>query len=168
MKRTFSLTLIVAGMLIVFSALVWFSFDGVIRNPASVSLPDHLAGLPLTDQITGSQVASNFAMLHGKQFPLTSGAVGIYGNGQATFWVAGTPLKMMAARMVTDMQKKIAEGRSPFTPTGEFTENGRIVYLLEGMGQKHFYFQSGNLVIWLAADAGIADAALQQLQEFYP
>jgi hypothetical protein len=36
------------------------------------------------------------------------------------------------------------------------------------MGQKHYYFQSENLVIWLAAEADIADTAIQKLQEFYP
>jgi len=30
------------------------------------------------------------------------------------------------------------------------------------------FLLSGNLVIWLAADADIADAALQQLKEIHP
>ena len=82
--------------------------------------------------------------------------------------MAGTLLKAMAAEMVTGMRDKIAEGRSPFTPTGEFSNNGRTIYSLEGMGQKHYYFQSKNLVIWLAIEANLADTALQQLQEYYP
>jgi hypothetical protein len=36
------------------------------------------------------------------------------------------------------------------------------------MGQKHFYFQSGDLLIWLAADQEIAEQAISQVLEFYP
>ena len=41
-------------------------------------------------------------------------------------------------------------------------------YALDGMGQKHFYFQSKNLIIWLAAEPSIADEALKQILEDYP
>lgn len=156
------------GTLFVVAALGWAYFEKTIGNPAPLALPEQLAGLPLSSQMTGPQAVADFSNLHGKQFPLTSGAVGIYGDHQATLWVAGAPLNLMAARMVTAMRDKIAEGNSPFTPRGEYQDNQRTIYILEGMGQKHFYFQSQNLVIWLAADADIADAALQQLKEIYP
>lgn len=44
----------------------------------------------------------------------------------------------------------------------------RVVYVLEGMGQKHYYSQAKNLVIWLAVEPGLADQALQQTLEVYP
>lgn len=156
------------GTLFIIAAVGWAYFEKATGNPAPLALPEQLAGLPLSSQMNGPQAVADFSNLHGKQFPLTSGAVGIYGNHQATLWVAGAPLNLMAARMVTTMRDKIAEGNSPFTPRGEYQDNQRTIYILEGMGQKHFYFQSQNLVIWLAADADIADAALQQLKEIYP
>jgi hypothetical protein len=156
------------GVVIAVTAFGWLYYEQKIANPAPVSIPSTLAGLHLKDQMTGRQASFDFSQLHGKQFPLISGAVGVYGNHQATLWVAGTPLKAMAAEMVSAMQDKIAEGRSPFTPTGEFSNKGRTIYSLEGMGQKHYYFQSGNLVIWLAIEANLAEPALQQLQEYYP
>jgi len=168
MKRAISLTLVVLGTLFVVAALGWAYFEKTIGNPATLTLPDQLAGLPLSSQMNGPQAVADFSNLHGKQFPLTSGAVGIYGDHRATLWVAGAPLNLMTARMVTAMRDKIAEGNSPFTPSGEYQDNQRTIYVLKGMGQKHFYFQSQNLVIWLAADADIADAALQQLKEIYP
>lgn len=168
MKRSLSLTLMFLGTLFVVAALGWASFEKATGNPAPLALPEQLAGLPLSNQVSGPQAVADFSNLHGKQFPLTSGAVGIYGDHRATLWVAGAPLNLMAARMVTAMRDKIAEGNSPFTPSGEYQYNKRTIYVLEGMGQKHFYFQSQNLVIWLAADADIADAALQQLKEIYP
>jgi hypothetical protein len=36
------------------------------------------------------------------------------------------------------------------------------------MGQRHYYFQSENFVIWLAADPSVADEAIQQILEVYP
>jgi hypothetical protein len=65
------------------------------------------------------------------------------------------------------MQKRIAEGKSPFTPINEINQRNSKVYVLEGMGQKHYYFQSKNLVIWLAANPALADEALQQILEVY-
>ncbi|MBU4225235.1 MAG: hypothetical protein KKC71_05385 [Chloroflexi bacterium] len=168
MKRSLSLTLMFLGTLFVVAALGWAYFEKATDNPSPLALPEQLAGLPLSSQMTGPQAVANFSNLHGKQFPLTSGTVGIYGDHQATLWVAGAPLNLMTARMVTAMRDKIAEGNSPFTPSGEYQDNQRTIYVLKGMGQKHFYFQSQNLVIWLAADADIADAALQQLKEIYP
>lgn len=168
MKRILALILIITGITIVLAAFGWLYYDPRVNNPAPVSIPDKLAGLPLTDQMTGKQAALNFSQLHGKQFPLTSGAVGIYGNRQAVLWVAGAPFKNIAAELVIAMRDKIAEGRSPFTPTGEFSDNVQTIYSLDGMGQKHYYFQSGNLVIWLAVDSSFANSALQQLKEYYP
>ena len=168
MKRSLSLTLMFLGTLIVVAAFGWAYFENSISHPAALTLPVQLAGLPLSSQTTGPQAVADFSNLHGESFPLSSGAVGIYGNNRATLWVAGAPLNLMAARLVIAMRDKIAEGNSPFTPSGEYQDNERTIYVLEGMGQKHFYFQSHNLVIWLAADADIADAALQQLKEIYP
>ncbi|HBG74711.1 MAG: hypothetical protein A2X25_11810 [Chloroflexi bacterium GWB2_49_20] len=168
MKRIIPFTLIGLGTLFVIAAIGWVYFDNTMRNPATLFLPEQLAGLPLSSQMNGPQAVEDFSNLHGKQFPLTSGALGIYGNQQATLWVAGAPINFMAANMVTDMHDKIAVGNSPFTPSGEYLDNKRTIYKLEGMGQKHFYFQSKNLVIWLTADAEIAEIALQQLKEFYP
>ena len=168
MKRILVSLLILTGLVIVFTTSGWFYLEKKIADPTPEAIPDNLATLPLMDQMTGRQAAFDFSQLHGKQFPLTSGAVGIYGDHQATLWVAGAPLKGMAAQMVNTMRNKIAEGRSPFTPTAEISDNGRTIYALGGMGQKHYYFQSENLVIWLAVEADYADSALLQLKEYYP
>ncbi|HSA99352.1 MAG TPA: hypothetical protein VLE49_01795, partial [Anaerolineales bacterium] len=62
----------------------------------------------------------------------------------------------------------IAQGNSPFTPVNEINDHNRKVYGLDGMGQKHYYFQSENFVIWLASEPTKADAAIQQILEVYP
>jgi hypothetical protein len=168
MKRILVSLLILTGIAITLSAFGWLFFEQKIANPTPVLIPDTLAGLPLTDRKTGKQAASDFSQLHGEQFPLTSGVVGAYGNHQATLWVAGALLEPITTEMVIAMRDKIAEGRSPFTPIGEISDNGRTIYSLDGMGQRHYYFQSGKFVIWLAIETDLAEIALQQLKEYYP
>jgi hypothetical protein len=95
--------------------------------------------------------------------------VGVYGEGrQATLWISGVPGRWMGKRILIQMRDKIAEGNSPFTPLGERNAGGRLVYELDGLGQKHYYFQSVDLIIWLAANEEDADMALAESLEFYP
>lgn len=168
MKRIFPIGLVTLGVLLFLGGLGWLYLDNLVNHPASLPLPGKIAGLSLTNQMTGAQAAENFINLHGRKFPLTSGAIGFYGDHQATIWAAGAPFKVMATRMVNTMRDRISEGGSPFTPIEEIKDGGRTIYALEGMGQKHFYFQSDNLIIWLAADPSIADDALKQTLEAYP
>lgn len=168
MKRVASILLVGVGMSLFFAAGMWIYFNNLITHPTAAFLPDQIAGLSLSTKMTGTQATEEFDMLHKNHFPLTSGAVGVYGDQMAALWVGGTPFNFMAADMVNAMRDKISAGGSPFTPVEEFKSGGRTVYALEGMGQKHFYFQSKNLIIWLAVEPPIADEALKQTLESYP
>lgn len=169
MKRPIAVLLIAAGVLVLIGTFAYWRFSQAVANPDAATLPDSLAGLPLASAAYGPEAVAEVNRLHRKEFPLTSGAMGMYGSGgQATLWVTGLPIDAMAAQTVAAMRDKIAEGNSPFAPTAERQEGRRTVYELDGMGQKHFYFQSGALVVWLASDAAIADQALAQALEAYP
>ena len=168
-RRLGPILLIVLGGLLLAITLGYWRFSAAIASPEPAPLPQSLAGLPLTTATYGSQAVAEVTRLHKLAVPLSSGAVGMYGNrGQAVLWVSGTPVQPMAVRMVADMRDRIAEGNSPFTPRAERVEGKRTVYELDGMGQKHFYFRSASLVIWLAADPDIAEQALQETLVFYP
>jgi hypothetical protein len=69
--------------------------------------------------------------------------------------------------MTDDMTARIAANESPFTPLGDVTIDDTQVYLLEGQGQMHFYFQAGKLLVWLAADEWLAPQALEDSLQFY-
>lgn len=168
MRRILPTLLVGIGTLLIAVPTGWLYFSSLVNHPAAVPLPDQIAGQQMTNYTTGAQAATQFEDLHNKQFPLTSGAIGIYGNHEITLWAAGTPLNFMAARMVNTMEEKIAKGNSPFTPLEQFVQGPRTIYVLEGMGQIHYYFQSKNLVIWLSANPSIADQALEQILEVYP
>ena len=167
MKRIFPLALITLGVLLSIGALSQLYLNNRVSSSTPLDLPNQLAGLRLTNSKSGDPAISAFTDLHGKSFPVTAGAVGIYGNREITLWVASTTSNSLARELTDAMQKRIAEGNSPFTPIKEINDRNRNVYVLEGMGQQHYYFQSKNLVIWLAADPALADEALQQILEVY-
>ncbi len=128
-----------------------------------VAIPNSLAGVPLTAQVTGDEALTAIARLHGKRFPLVDGIMGMYGDNAAMIWASGTWLPIMAEKQVDAMTNRIAEGKSPFTPIETRKISGTTVYVLRWMGQLHFYFQYKQQVIWLAANTDIADAALTDL-----
>jgi hypothetical protein len=168
MKRNFPLVLVAAG--IVLSAAAFGQIYRSSGEPISKTgvLPAQIAGIDLTTSESGDAAITEFTSMHGKEFPVISGDIGHYGNSAITLWIAGTSTETLAAEMVSSMQARIAEGNSPFTPVNEIQDRKRTVYVLEGMGQEHFYFQSKDLVIWLASDPSHAEGAIQQLLEDYP
>lgn len=168
MWRVAPILLIGLGLLLILAAGGWLYFNNPNSNSGTVPLPYQVAGLARTEQTTGAQAITEFENLHGEQFPITFGSIGIYGNQQITLWVAGTPSNSVASDLVNAMQAKIAAEKSPFTLLEQRNQGTRSVYVLEGMGQRHYYFQSKNLVIWLASDPTVADVAIQQILEVYP
>lgn len=169
MKRIIAILLIVLGAAIIIASAGYYLFLRAVENPGPEPLPDRLVEHPLVTQVTGAQAISEINQMHGKEFLLTSGAVGVYGEGrQAILWISGAPGGWMAKRILIQMRDKITEGNSPFTPIAERNIDGRMVYELDGLGQKHFYFQSGDLIIWLAANVDGAELALAESLAFYP
>lgn len=161
--------MIIVGVTLVIGALVFWGFSEITTGLESARLPQSLAGLPLATVTYGSEAVQAISNLHGKDFQLKYGAMGDYGTDrQATLWVAGFADRTTAVQTVFQMHEKIAQGNSPFMPTDEKLIGERTVYVLDGMGQTHFYFQSGSQVIWLAANSDLSESALQQTLRFYP
>ncbi|GMR10695.1 MAG: hypothetical protein BMS9Abin28_1517 [Anaerolineae bacterium] len=168
-RRIASLALVGLGVVLILFSAAFFLYTNEIRNPDDVALPANLAGYPLRAALYGKQAIADVSRLHGKEFPLSSGGVGMYGErGEVTLWATGTPADFLASRMLEDMVEAIAQSDSPFVPRGELERDGRRILELDGMGQRHFYFQAGRLVIWLAADPALADDVLREALAFYP
>jgi hypothetical protein len=169
LKYVGSLVLIGSG-LVVFAASVLLSvYNKSISQPKAVTLPPSLANHAIRTAVYGEEAVDEVAQLHSKGFPLISGGVGIYGSqDEATLWVTGTILNATASGMVRTMEEKIGQNDTPFQTVGVIDHNGHSVQELSGLGQRHFYFKAGPLVIWLAADPSLAEEALYDAMEFYP
>ncbi len=170
MRKHTPLAFLFAGILLVTLSGAYLWLQSRMADPAVAPTPQNIAGLSRTILDTGAQAALEIGRLHGKGFPLTVAAVAIYqGDGNAQLWVAGAPFDWLSARLTASMREKITSSTGlPFTPTGERQVDGRTIHTLEGMGQRHFYFQSGNLVVWLAVDPPLAEQALSEILKFYP
>jgi len=164
LKRSWlSYLLIVLGFAVTLAALVWqLARDWpVIAASGAWRMPKSLAGKSLIAQKSGAVALAEIESLHGKGFELTDGKVIRYGD--AMVWVAKAKDEAMAKAMVDMMTRRIAAGRSPFTPTGTRQVNGRAVWTLTGKGQSHFYWQAGDKVTWLAISPALADQGLREL-----
>jgi hypothetical protein len=147
--------------------LITFFRSSNVNESLIVDLPQKIAGVQMSESKTGNDAIEDVSQVHGKDFPVRYGAIAVYGDREITLWVSGAPSADIAQQMTHAMRDKIAQGNSPFTPTEEIQDNSRTVYVLEGMGQIHYYFQSQDRVIWLAVNPAFADEALQQILEVY-
>ncbi len=164
-NRLLPFILIAVGLLLVVTAISFALLIPNILDPVDVALPNQVGGLAMVSVTRGSQAIQEISSLHGEEFVLESGAIAVYGKDrQITVWVARTG---QAAEMFSAMKNKSAQGNSPFQLTGERQLDGHLIDQLDGMGQTNFYFQSGDRVIWLAANQNLAENALQQIFNFY-
>lgn len=161
--------LISFGVVILIGSFGFSFYQFILEHPQKAPLPDSLHEYSLAYHSIGKQAIEEINQLHGLKFPLTSGAVGVYGTEkQAILWISGTPARFLAKKLLLDMEARIAEGNSPFTPTNQITDTNRTIYELDGHGQKHYYFQSKKLLVWLAVDIELAESTLAEVLEFYP
>ena len=161
--------LVLAGLLLLGAGALRLIIGRAATNPSAAPLPPQVAGQALWTADTGRQAAFEISRLHQQSFPLVSAAVGIYqGDHNAQIWASGFSFGWMAGRMEQAMRQSIlSDPNLPFRLLDEREVDGRRVAVLEGMGQQHFFFTSGRLVIWLAADPEIAEQALRDTLAFY-
>ena len=167
-NRLISYILFVVGIaILVIVGMYALHINRPARQFLGSSTPQTIAGISLAQVITGQQAIDSIHQLHGKDFPLVDGAVAVYGEQNVILWVSDAGSQTAAADQTELMKVRIAEGRSPFVDQGTFEQNGFLIYALDGLGQAHYYWQSGSLVLWLAADYEIAPGALQETVRFY-
>ena len=160
--------LFITGATLVLGGILGAVLIGRLGRVDELQLPDRLGELALVEAQSGAAAAAEIQRLHGRAFPLASAAFARYGpSGEASLWIAGTASEDAAAELLEAMRLAIETADSPFTPLEPKRIAGVTVYPLRGMGQEHMYFQSGRLVLWLAADAGVAEAARLSVVEAY-
>lgn len=167
MRKALPIIIVISGFLILATALYLIWLPAPQASQQTTSFPTSVTGFSLTQHINGKEAIDSINQLHGKEFPLQDGVVAVYGEQNATLWVSVAASQNEASELTSLMVERIAEGNSPFVQKGVLDFNGVLVYYLEGLGQNHYYWQSGNLVLWLAVDAEYAGDALMETLAFY-
>jgi len=167
-NRLLSYFLFVIGVVILAGAVFYYlHVNQPEKGALASSVPQMIAGIPLSQVITGEEAIENIQQLHGKGIPLVEGAVAVYGNQNLILWVSDAGNRSGAEELIELMRIRINEGSSPFEERGDFKLEDLTIYALDGMGQNHYYWRSGQLVMWLAADRELAEEALQEVVAFY-
>jgi len=160
--------LFIAGAALVLGGILVTFLIGRSARVDELQIPGRLGELILVETQSGDAAAAEIQRLHGRAFPLASAVVARYGPaGEANLWIAGTASDDEATALLEAMRLAIETADSPFTPLEPQVIAGVTVYPLRGMGQEHMYFQSGRLVLWLAANPSIAEAARLAVVEAY-
>ena len=165
-KRLLSYIFFVLGIVIVAGAL-WYSLHIGRFKKVVPDIPQTIAGVAMTQFFSGNEAVVSIQQLHGVDVPLVGGVVAAYGDQNIILWVSDAGSEGEAAILTDLMGIRISEGRSPFTVLGDFELEGKTIYALDGMGQAHYYWQSGELVIWLAADVDLAESAVREMAVFF-
>ena len=165
-RRLLSYVLFVLGVVIL-AGTVWLTVHTGRSGREIPDVPQDIAGVARTQFITGKEAVESIQQLHGVEISLRGGVVVSYGNQNIILWVSDAGDVRAAADLTELMRVRIAEGRSPFNELGDFELEGKTIYALDGMGQAHYYWQVGNLVVWLAADVDLAESAIREVAAFY-
>ncbi|MDR5695151.1 MAG: hypothetical protein QN198_01775 [Armatimonadota bacterium] len=137
---------------------------------AKLDLPPVLAGLRLEEVVTGRAAVEEINRLHGRPVISDSGVIAQYGGelGKATVWITRARSPLQATWLLWRMNRRMRRGIQVFSAPQQLEMEGRVVFVTEGLGQKHFYYQSGALILWLAAPPYVADGALRELLRRFP
>lgn len=128
---------------------------------ATTTAPEQIAGLKLVKLLSGQEAVADMSRLHGKDVGLTGGWVGYY-EAKAIIWNGETQTEAQAYQLTEAMTRRIAAGNEVFTDLQQTRIDSTVVFSVVGMGQKHYYFQRGNKVVWIAAPNIAGEEFLRQ------
>lgn len=105
--------------------------------------------MTLIDVLTGQEAIEDMSMLHGKDVGLVGGWVGHY-QARGIVFVGEIADEKGAARLLDAMVARISAGNRVFTNLRSTEIDGQRLHSVTGQGQKHYFYQKGNKVIWLS------------------
>ncbi len=130
-------------------------------------LPEKTGTLQLTHIIQGVEADKFMYRMHGKMTGTHSSIIGYYGNNRKNvLYISSFETPESAEKALTQMAVKIKKGSSGFTPAKKTPSKEGMIYRTDGMGLKHFFYRSGNFLIWWQAEPVKAELTFQELHTF--
>lgn len=169
LRRWLPLSVAAVGVVLLITGSVLALLDAAPLRPQAAGLPPRLAGLVLSSWSDGPQAVAELGRMHAADLVLESAAIGRYGDaGQIVLWISRLPDSTAASNITEAMRTRINAVDSPFTQVALRPRQAGPITELEGTGQRHYFYASGSIVIWLGAEPALAEQALVNLQEMYP
>ena len=139
------------------------------RNKAQTEfLPTQLGGLGLTKVFEGAEAAGMIDKMHGKKLGVTENYIGYYGSKRArnVLFVSVYEIVEKAKDDLMQMAVKMEKGSRMFAPLSVEGMGDNARFRTEGMGLVHYFYRSGNLLIWWQAEPDKADASYADLRNY--
>ena len=151
--------LILAGLLIFLSCSTGDSFN---------YLPQKLDELNLAKVIQNKKAATIINKMHGKKLDDCKNYIAIYGDNHSKniLYVSVYENAEKAETNLKNMAIKMANGSSVFSPLTHTKIGDKVYFETKGMGLKHYFYRTDNILIWWQVELDKAEATLNDLFKF--
>ena len=151
--------LILAGLLIFLSCSTGDSFN---------YLPQKLDELNLAKVIQNKKAAAIINKMHGKKLDDCKNYIAIYGDNHSKniLYVSVYENAEKAETNLKNMAIKMANGSSVFSPLTHTKIGDKVYFETKGMGLKHYFYRTDNILIWWQVELDKAEATLNDLFKF--
>ena len=131
-------------------------------------LPQKLGGLSLAKVLQDKEAAVIINKMHGKTLDDCKNYIAYYGSNTSKniLYISVYESAEYAKANLMNMAMKLAGGSSVFSPL-TYSEMGHNVHFeTEGMGLKHFFYRTDNILFWWQVEPDKAKATYKDLLKF--
>jgi len=131
-------------------------------------LPQKLGGLNLAKVIQNKKATVIINKMHGKKLDNSKNYIAIYGNNRSKniLYVSVYENAEKAKMNIKNMAMKMANGSSVFSSLTHTKIGDKFYFETEGMGLKHYFYRTDNILIWWQVESDKAEATLNDLLTF--
>lgn len=136
--------------------------DPEIDTLPPLKAPPEIAGIKISKSITGKPALKELHDLHGLSVGIVNGYVAKYSDGEneVTIYYSEAENIYTAEKIIEKMVAKISKGNKYFGGFKEKKLGESSIYSVTGMGQEHYFFRTGEKIIWIAGDFTAIENAL--------
>ncbi len=133
-----------------------------------IHLPNKLSELSLFKVILNEEATSIINKMHGKQLDDCKNYIAYYGSNDSKniLYVSVYKNAETAKTNLKSMATKMASGSSVFSPLKHSKMGDNVHFETNGMGLKHFFYRTDNILIWWQVEPDEAEASYNDLLKF--
>ena len=140
-----------------------------VRTPAHTNyLPKTLGDLSFFNVIQNQEATRIIDKMHGKTLDDCKNYIAHYGNDPSKniLYVSVYENAETAKTNLKRMAMKIANGSSVFSPLTHTKMGDTVYFETEGMGLKHYFYRTDNILIWWQVEPDCAETTYTDLLKF--
>jgi hypothetical protein len=131
-------------------------------------LPQKLGDLSLARVVKGKEAAAIINKMHGKALDECKNYIAYFGShtSQNILYISVYESDETAKANLMSMATKLAGGSSVFSPLTYSGMGHNVHFETEGMGLKHYFYRTDNILFWWQVEPDKAKATYKDLLEF--